>query len=130
MTREEIFDWVQEQYCVQPDYPWMDDNAVLRHSDSRKWFAVVLEVRRDRLGLSGLEYIHVLNVKCDPRLVGTLRVQPGYHPAYHMNKEQWITIRLDGSVPAEEIKSLIDLSWELTRTKVSSKKLRKTKESE
>ncbi len=44
-----------------------------------------------------------------------LREQSGYLPAYHMNKERWITIRLDGSVPEEEIKNLIDMSYHLTK---------------
>ena len=52
----------------------------------------------------------ILNVKCDPMLAGALRAQEGFHPAYHMNKEKWLTIRLDGSVPDAEIEKLIDLS--------------------
>lgn len=130
MTREEVFRWAEERFGVVPDYPWMDCNAVLRHSTSKKWFAVVLNVGRDKLGLPGTEQIDVLNVKCDPRLAGTLRTQNGYHPAYHMNKEQWLTIRLDGSVPREEIENLLDLSWELTRPKVKANKQRRPKESE
>lgn len=53
-------------------------------------------------------------VKCDPRLVGTLRCQEGFHEAYHMNKEKWISIRLDGSVPESQIKTLLALSYDLT----------------
>ena len=54
-------------------------------------------------------------MKCDPILAGSLRAQEGFHPAYHMNKEKWLTIRLDGSVPDVEIEKLIDLSYELTQ---------------
>lgn len=31
MNRQEIFRWVKEQYGTEPDYPWQDANAVLRH---------------------------------------------------------------------------------------------------
>jgi predicted DNA-binding protein (MmcQ/YjbR family) len=34
-----------------------------------------------------------------------------------MNKQQWISIRLDGSVPLERICDLLDLNFELTETK-------------
>ena len=34
-----------------------------------------------------------------------------------MNKEKWLTVRLDGSVPEDEIKNLIGLSFELTSSK-------------
>ena len=66
----------------------------------------------------------MLNVKCDPVLGSFLRTQEGFHPAYHMNKEQWLTIRLDGSVSEKEIKHLLDLSYDLTAAKKNNKKER------
>lgn len=76
-----------------------------------------MAVGRDKLGLSGDGTVDVLNVKCDPMLAGSLRQQDGFHPAYHMNKDKWLTARLDGSASDDEIKSLIDLSYELTAMK-------------
>lgn len=64
----------------------------------------------------------VLNVKCDPMLAGSLRQQDGFHPAYHMNKDKWLSVRLDGSAPDNEIKSLIDLSYDLTAAKNKKKR--------
>lgn len=79
------------------------------------------EVERKNLGLDGDTLVDILNVKCDPILIGSLRMQPGFHPAYHMNKDKWISVRLDGSVPAEEIKSLIAMSYEMTGPKKGRK---------
>lgn len=115
MDRQQLFDHVRHRYNTTPDYPWADGNAVLRHGENRKWYGLIMEVGRDKLGLSGDGQVEILNVKCDPMLIGSLRGQEGFHPAYHMNKEQWISIRLDGSVPAETIKSLLDLSYEATK---------------
>ena len=122
MDRQTIFQWVRKQYGTTPDYPWSDDNAVLRHKDSRRWYAVILEVKRSRLGLTEGDapdegIVDVINVKCDPALTGSLQKKSGFHPAYHMNKEQWISIRLDGSAGEEEIKNLIHLSFQLTGEK-------------
>lgn len=114
MTRQEVFAYVKQRYGTEPDYPWMDINAVLRHADNKKWYAIILEVRRDKLGLDGDGMMDVLNVKCDPILIGSLRLKPGFHPAYHMNKDKWLTIRLDGSVSPAEIQDLLDLSYQLT----------------
>lgn len=122
MTRQDVFDYVKKTYGTDPDYPWMDDNAVLRHSDNNKWYGLVMEVGRDKLGLSGDGTVDVLNVKCDPMLASSLRQQNGFHPAYHMNKDKWLTARLDGSAPDDEIKSLIDLSYELTASKKRKKR--------
>ena len=121
MTRQEVFDYVRQRYGTEPDYPWMDTNAVLRHADSKKWYAVILEVRRDKLGLNGSGMVDVLNVKCDPILIGSLRLKPGLHPAYHMNKDKWLTIRLDDSVSPAEIQDLIEMSYELTSSTSVSK---------
>ena len=41
MNRQEIFEWVKATYGTEPDYPWNDWNAVLRHKDNNKWYGVV-----------------------------------------------------------------------------------------
>ena len=92
MTRQELFTWIRQQYGTEPEYPWHDWNAVLRHNDNNKWYGVVLEVSADKLGLPEADIIDVLNVKSDPLLIGSLRGQDGYFPAYHMNKEKWLSI--------------------------------------
>lgn len=121
MDREELFSWCRQQYGTEPDYPWADRNAVLRHRDTGKWYGAVLEVRRDRLGMQGEELVDVLNVKGDPVLIGSLRMQPGFLPAYHMNKENWISILLDGTAPEEQMKNLIEMSYHMTDKKRKNK---------
>ena len=117
MGEQELLEWVKRQYGTEPDYPWADDNAVLRHRENRKWYGLVMEVERGKLGMPGAGSVCALNVKCEPVLIGSLRERPGFHPAYHMNKDKWITVRLDGSVAAEEIRNLVDLSYRLTMPK-------------
>lgn len=117
MKREELFSWVRKTYHIEPDHPWADTNAVLRHPENNKWFALVMEIGKDKLGLPGIGTVDVVNVKCEPAMIGFLRTQQGFHPAYHMNKDQWLTIRLDGSVAETEIQNLIDLSFQLTAPK-------------
>jgi predicted DNA-binding protein (MmcQ/YjbR family) len=124
MERREIFEYVKEQYGTEPDYPWTDWNAVLRHKENNKWYGLVMEIKQNKLGLDSDAFVDVLNVKCDPVLICSLRMLPGFHPAYHMNKHKWISIRLDGSVPAKEIKSLIAMSYDMTAPKKARKKAR------
>ena len=75
MNRQEIFEWVKATYGTEPDYPWNDWNAVLRHKDNNKWYGVVMEVAESKLGLTGDKIVDLLNVKCDPILIGSLRQQ-------------------------------------------------------
>lgn len=125
MTRTEFEKFVYEAYSVKPDYPWenIPDGAVFRHQSNNKWFALVMDVQKSRLGLDGQESVSVLNLKCDPVLIGTVRQEKGILPAYHMNKEHWISVLLDGTADDERIKSLTDLSFELTDVKIKKRKL-------
>ena len=114
MDRKEIFSLCRHNYHTEPDYPWNDWNAVLRHADNGKWYGVIIEVAKAKLGMDGDGIVDVLNLKCDPQLVGSLRLKEGFFPAYHMNKENWISILLDGPASKTEINKLIDLSYQLT----------------
>lgn len=121
MTRQEVFDWCRQQYGTEEDYPWFDSNAVLRHANSKKWYGVVLVVDGRKLGLDEDGIVNVLNVKCDPIMIGSLRLQDGFFPAYHMNKDTWISILLDRPELDESIKDLLNLSYELTRSKAKKR---------
>ena len=52
MKREEIFQYVKEQYGTEPEYLWKKDpdSAVLRHK-SGKWYAIIMAVEKETLGL-------------------------------------------------------------------------------
>ena len=119
MNREELEAYILNHYSTEPDYPWADTPraAVFRHAGNRKWFALVMEVPRDKLGLPGTEKLDIVNFKCDPILIASLRGETGIFPAYHMSKSSWITVALDGSVLAETVELLLDVSYELTKPK-------------
>ena len=73
MKREEIFQYVKEQYGTEPEYLWKKDpdSAVLRHKNG-KWYAIIMAVEKKTLGLEEDGKINILDVKCDPDLVGML----------------------------------------------------------
>ena len=131
MNREELEAYILNHYSTEADYPWADTPraAVFRHVANRKWFALVMEVPRDKLGLPGTEKLDIVNFKCDPILISSLRGETGIFPAYHMNKASWITVALDGSVQAKTIELLLDVSYELTKPK-PRRKAAKGKENE
>jgi len=60
-------------------------------------------------------------VKVDPILSGSLRSDPGIHPAYHMNKDKWISIEV-AVVPKETIKLLVEMSFDATAPKAKRSK--------
>lgn len=53
-------------------------------------------------------------LKADPMDAVILRKQyPAVQPGYHMNKKHWNTVTLDGSLPDEELRRIIDESYAL-----------------
>ena len=117
--RLDILRYAREALKTEPDCPFSDESQVLRHADSGKWFALFMRVRVHRLapGLEG--EVEIMNVKVDPLLTGALRTQRGILPAYHMNKERWVSVLLDGSVPLEQALALLDMSFSLTRRRAA-----------
>lgn len=126
--REEIIVHANDEYGVSPEYLWEGDfeTAVLRHSDTKKWFAIIMNVKRSRLGLEGEGSADIMNVKCDPLLIDILVQRTGFMRAYHMNKQLWISVSLMGEVDKNEIFDLLNASY--TMTKKKPKKSKKKKE--
>ena len=54
MTREEFLSYCLDEYAVTPDYPWIKDpeTAVLRHENNKKWFALVMDIPKSKLGIN------------------------------------------------------------------------------
>lgn len=123
---QQILSYIKETYGVEPEYLWAStpDNAALRNRRNNKWFAALLKaLPKQKLGIKSDEKADVLNLKCDPMLsfavVDNVRIFPGFH----MNKEHWISVLLDGLVDLEELKALVDMSYEIVDSK-SKKRLK------
>lgn len=114
--RGTVLAYAARQYGTAPEYLWraLPGYAVLRRPDNGKWYGIVMNVTTDKLGLPGREPADILEVKCDPILSGSLRLQPGILPAYHMKKDSWLTVLLDGTVEPETVFALLDRSYQLT----------------
>ena len=122
--REKVFEYVAKKYKSKIEYPWQryPNFAIFRHNDNKKWFGLIGDVAGTKLGLSEDEKIDILNVKINDHILLDMLVQQnGILPAYHMNKENWISILLDGSVSLEQIFELVDLSFVATASKKTLK---------
>lgn len=123
MNREEIKQYILETYAATSDCPW-DKNPnfeVFRNVGSKKWFALFMDIPQRYLGLKSDTISDVMNVKCDPILIGSFCKEKGIFPAYHMNKNHWISVLIDGTVPDERLKMLINISFEATAPKIKRK---------
>ena len=124
MSRTDLEQFIYDNYSAEAEHLWMKypNYEVFRHSSNQKWFAILMDVPKNKLGLPGEETLDVLNLKSDAVLIGSLLNEAGFFPAYHMNKSNWITVALDGSVADDKIKMLLDMSYCATAPKIKSKK--------
>lgn len=123
MTREEFEAVVLDAYNVRADYPFEDDfeTGVFRH-ESGKWFAIAMNISERKIGRHGDAQIDVVNLKCAPEIIESIvGAESGVYRAYHMNKLHWLTLALD-ECDAEMLRWLLDISYDLTRRKITRKR--------
>lgn len=102
-----------KQYCLSLenailDTPFDFETEVIRHKVNRKIFVLFLTYQREK----------VINLKCEPNEAEFLRsVYSGVIPGFHMNKTHWNSVFIDKDVTDDEIKSMINHSYKLTKPK-------------
>lgn len=118
MKKQVFLNYCTETYGTAPDHPFEDDfvTTVLRHTDTRKWYGIVMEVSRRKFGFDSDEVIDVVNMKLPVEMFGSFGKEDGVHPAYHMNKLHWVSVLLPDA-PDDVVKFLNNMSFEATRTK-------------
>lgn len=115
--------YIREELGGEPEYLFKSspDTAVFRHESNRKWYAALMTVSKRKLGFPEEELCDIVDLKSGPILSAVFRGQSGVFPGYHMNKEHWITVLLDGSVPEEQLRQMVELSYDLTDIKAKKK---------
>ncbi len=118
MTKQEFLHMCLGSYGTEPDYPFDEDfeTAVLRHTDNRKWYALVMRVSRRKFGFESDEVIDVVNLKLPTEMFGSFGAAEGIYPAYHMNKLHWISVLLPDA-PEDVVVFLTNASFEATKPK-------------
>ncbi len=118
MTREAFLAHCRAIYGTEPDFPFDGDwdTAVLRHGNSRKWYALVMQVSRRKFDQPREDPVPVVNLKLPAELQGSFGTADGVYPAYHMNKLHWVSVLLPDA--SDDVLCLLTAaSYEATRTK-------------
>lgn len=111
------YTWIDEYLLVkpgvtkdlQPDWNW------IRYSIGGKMFAAVC--------LDGENRPYYITLKLEPAEGDLLRQQfRDILPGYYMNKLHWNSVKADGEVPDDLLKSLLDKSYALVLDGFSKKK--------
>lgn len=120
MTYEELEKLLLARTGAALDYPFGPDAAVFKVSG--KMFALV----------AWEEEPLRITLKCDPAEADFFRsMYDAVKPGYYMNKNHWNTITLDGSIPEDLLRKMMDSSYALVvkgLTKVERERLREVKD--
>jgi predicted DNA-binding protein (MmcQ/YjbR family) len=101
-TRDDVIDCCLGMRGAVEDYPFGDGVAVFKVA-GRMFALVSLDASPGSV-----------NLKCDPELALELRaLHPAVRPGYHMNKRHWNTVDLDGSIEGDDLREMIEHSYEL-----------------
>lgn len=112
---KKIIKFVKDKYGDELEFLWskLPDCAIFRRKDNNKWYGLMLTAKKNKVGLSGEEKIEIFDVRMSPEKLEQTVDNKKYFRGYHMNKKNWITVCLDGSVSVNEIEKLIDESYEI-----------------
>lgn len=116
---QSVIEYARNTYGDELEFLWekFPKNAILRRRDNRKWYAALLTISKSKLGAFPDEEIEVLDLRAAPEAIPDMVDGKRVFAGYHMNKRHWITLPLDGTLPAEEICAMLGTSYALAKGK-------------
>lgn len=106
---------IRKNYGDELEFLWkkFPDNAIWRRADTKKWYALLMKISKRKLGLDSDEIVTITDFRLTNKQRDRLIDNQTYFPGYHMNKQHWFTIILDGSVSDQDLLQYLQTSYEL-----------------
>lgn len=109
-------------------YEWLDEYCLSKVGSEKdfkiEWDATRYLIVDKMFAMQGGDKYKksIITLKCDPTFGQVLREEyPHIVAGYYMNKEHWNSVYLDGDVPDDVLKEMIDISFELVFKSLSKK---------
>jgi len=111
--KTQIMQWLTSTYGTVPETPWEDSPSyyTFKTAKTGKWYALFMDIAPKFLSLPGDALIQVVNVKADADDVQNAVDNEHVFPAYHMNKQHWLTILLNATTDVAQLKNLLAKSY-------------------
>lgn len=112
MNVEELREYCLSLPKVEENCPWTEPQyeMLITYKVGGKWFVLVNPDDK------------FIDVKCEPETIADMQNRyQGAFPAWHMNKEHWLGIRLESDVPDALIRQLIKEGYGMVVAKLPKK---------
>ena len=120
-ARQKWTKWITETIVPYHGNPFEKSEAIgFTVEECGKWYALMMEVPLQKLGVASQENALILNVKIHPEDKERLIATDGIYEAYHMNKKHWISIALNVCTDDALIKECIYTSYKCVAKKDNS----------
>lgn len=108
---------IKEKYGDNPEFTWEKYPGFGTFKNALgKWYALIINIPKNKLSpKESDEEVEIINIKIVPEKIDEMLKLPGFYPAYHMNKKNWISIILDGTINDKEILDYIETSYKLVK---------------
>ena len=113
-----IAEAIKQKYHDDPNFEWpkFPGYATFKNANSQKWYGILMNIDKSKIEKHSSKEVEIINIKLDPEEIEQLLEKPGFYPAYHMNKKNWISILLDDTISDIEIMYFIAKSYAYTIT--------------
>ena len=120
-ARQKWTKWIIENIVPYCGNPFEKTEAMgFTVEDKGKWYALMMQVPLQKLGVASKADALILNVKIHPEDKERLIATDGVYEAYHMNKKHWISIALNVCTDDALIKECIYNSYKCVAKKDNS----------
>lgn len=116
---KEIIKYVKEKYNDDLEFLWkkFPGNAIWRNKTNNKWYGALLVISERKLEIESDKIVEIIDLRYPKDKIKQVIDNDKIFPGYHMNKESWITIRLNGDMSTKKIFELIDNSYKISLEK-------------
>ena len=115
-----IIKYVKEKYNDDLEFLWKkfpNKNAIWRNKTNNKWYGALLVISERKLEIESDKIVEIIDLRYPKDKIKQVIDNDKIFPGYHMNKESWITIRLNGDMSTKKIFELIDNSHKISLEK-------------
>ncbi len=108
-----INQFISTKYNTNPEFLWDRLPNYCVYRSNKKWFGVIGSISRNKIDRNtySKEEVEFINVKVNTKQIDNLLDKNGYYTAFHMNKQNWVSIILDETLSDSEIQNLICNSY-------------------